>query len=100
MILVSRFTHLLFGPLFVVGGGLLIWIRRPVGLLIFGLVLLLVGLYSVWRSYLGVKAGLPWFEPETTDYLAKGSCRRCAGSGWVAGRVNGQRCSCVRTIEL
>ncbi|WP_433128686.1 hypothetical protein ACQPWW_02445 [Micromonospora sp. CA-240977] len=100
MILLSRFTRLLFGPLFVFAGGLFIWLREPVGLAIFGAVLLLVGLYSLWQSYLGFRAGLPWFAPETSDYLAKSSCRRCAGTGWVAGRVDGERCSCVLKIDL
>ncbi|MCO1595473.1 hypothetical protein M8C17_09875 [Micromonospora sp. RHAY321] len=100
MIVLSRFTHLLFGPMFVFAGGLLIWLREPVGLVVFGVVLLLVGLYSLWQSYLGFRAGLPWFEPETTDPLAKGSCRRCAGSGWVRGRVNGERCACVQKIDF
>jgi hypothetical protein len=89
-------VQLVFGALFAVMGAAFLWLRGPWGLTLLGTILLLAGLGSLWSFYLAVRAGVSLIEPEYLDPQANLSCRRCAGRGWVRGRVNGERCSCVR----
>ncbi|MER7048070.1 hypothetical protein [Streptomyces jumonjinensis] len=92
----TPFAGLFYGVLWTVLGSLAAAQAEPVWLVVFGCVALLTGAHCLWWAHVLRRAGFGLFDCGYVDFDAKGSCRRCAGCGWVEGIRDGVRCPCVR----